>query len=129
MWALPFLTLLAPSERYAQKRGRRHKKLTDWGRQALLQTARWLPDRRIVAVADAIRNAADLPGSLSVRATDEACIYLKHPLFADDGKRNMNNVASAAARLVPTPMTAMTRSPSSTSVNANSFNGFSRTRS
>jgi hypothetical protein len=29
VWALPFLTLLAPSERYAQKRGRRHKKLTD----------------------------------------------------------------------------------------------------
>src|SRR6187431_3607767 len=51
-WALPFLTILAPSERYAQSRGRRHKKLTDWGRQALLQTARWLPDRRIVAVAD-----------------------------------------------------------------------------
>ena len=26
--------------------------MTDWGRQALLQTARWLPDRWIVAVAD-----------------------------------------------------------------------------
>ena len=37
---------------YAQTQGRRHKKLTDWSRQALLQTARWLPDRRIVAVAD-----------------------------------------------------------------------------
>src|SRR5215204_6147171 len=51
-WAgcvLPFLTILAPSERYAQSRGRRHKTLTDWGRQALLQTARWLPGRRIVA--------------------------------------------------------------------------------
>ena len=36
VWALPFLTVLAPSERYAQSRGRRHKKLTDWGRQALL---------------------------------------------------------------------------------------------
>jgi hypothetical protein len=29
IWALPFLTILAPSERYAQKQGRRHKKLTD----------------------------------------------------------------------------------------------------
>jgi hypothetical protein len=38
VWALPFL---APSERSAQKQGRRHKKLTDC--QALLQTARWLP--------------------------------------------------------------------------------------
>ena len=29
VWALPFLTILAPSERSAQKQGRRHKKLTD----------------------------------------------------------------------------------------------------
>jgi MoxR-like ATPase len=46
----------------------------------------------VVAVADAIRNAADLPGSLSVRATDEACVYLEHPLFADDGKRALPEV-------------------------------------
>jgi hypothetical protein len=50
-WGLPFLTVLAPSERYAQSRGQRHKKLTDWARQALLQTVRWLPGRRVVAVA------------------------------------------------------------------------------
>ena len=29
VWALPFLTALAPSERYSQERGRRHKALTD----------------------------------------------------------------------------------------------------
>ncbi len=51
-WALPFLTVLAPSERSARERGGRHKRLTDRARQALLQVARWLPDRRIVAVAD-----------------------------------------------------------------------------
>lgn len=51
-WALPFLTALAPSERFNQERGQRHKKLTDWGRQLLLQLRRWLPDRDIVAVAD-----------------------------------------------------------------------------
>ena len=33
VWALPFLTVLAPSERYARKHEQRHKKLTDWGRQ------------------------------------------------------------------------------------------------
>jgi hypothetical protein len=32
VWALPFLTVLAPSERYCRERGRRHKKLTDWAR-------------------------------------------------------------------------------------------------
>jgi hypothetical protein len=51
-WALPFLTALAPSERYYEARGRRHKKLTDWGRQLLLQVRRWLPERAIVVVAD-----------------------------------------------------------------------------
>src|SRR5215212_9448924 len=48
VWALPFLTVLAPSERYATERGHRHKKLTDWARQVLLQTARWLPGRRVI---------------------------------------------------------------------------------
>jgi hypothetical protein len=52
VWALPFLTVLAPSERYAREHQQQHKKLTDWGRQMLLQLARWLPDRRIVAVTD-----------------------------------------------------------------------------
>jgi hypothetical protein len=52
VWGLPFLTILAPSERYARLRQRRHKKLTDWARQALLQTARWLPDREVIAVSD-----------------------------------------------------------------------------
>ena len=36
-WALPFLTVLAPSARYHRQRGRRHKKLTDWARQMILQ--------------------------------------------------------------------------------------------
>ena len=52
VWALPFLTALAPSERYCQQRGRRHKKLTDWGRQLVLQPHRWLPGRELVVVAD-----------------------------------------------------------------------------
>ena len=50
--ALPFLTALAPSERYHQTRGRRHKKLTDWGRQLVWQARRWLPGRAMVLVTD-----------------------------------------------------------------------------
>jgi hypothetical protein len=52
VWALPFLTVLAPSERYYEKRKRAHKKLTDWARQALLQAKRWLPERKLVVVMD-----------------------------------------------------------------------------
>jgi hypothetical protein len=52
IWALPFLSALAPSERYAAKRGRRHKKLTEWAWQLLLIVRRWYPQREIVAVGD-----------------------------------------------------------------------------
>lgn len=52
VWALPFLTALAPSERYDQERHRRHKTLPDWARQLLLVVRRWQPGRAIVAVAD-----------------------------------------------------------------------------
>jgi hypothetical protein len=56
VWAFPFLSALAPSERYAAARGkrRRHKKLTDWAWQLLLLMRRWHPKREIVAVADRI---------------------------------------------------------------------------
>jgi hypothetical protein len=52
VWALPFFTVLAPSERYTRQHRRRHKKLTDWGRQMIRQLRRWLPDRCLVVVAD-----------------------------------------------------------------------------
>jgi len=52
VWALPFLTALAPSERFYEGKARGHKKLTDWARQVLLQVRRWLPKRTLVAVAD-----------------------------------------------------------------------------
>lgn len=52
VWALPFLTCLAPSERFYEKSLRMPKKLTDWARQALLQVRRWLPKRKLVVLAD-----------------------------------------------------------------------------
>ena len=59
-WALSFLTILAPSERYNTAHRRRHKKLTDWARQAILQVRRWLPKRKIVVVANSSFAALDL---------------------------------------------------------------------
>ncbi len=52
IWALPFMTVLAPSERYNLAQGKQHKKLTDWARQMLLQLSRWLPGRQIIIVSD-----------------------------------------------------------------------------
>jgi DDE superfamily endonuclease len=51
-WALPFLTILAPSQHYDDTHRRRHKTLVDWARQGILQVRRWLPNRLIVIVAD-----------------------------------------------------------------------------
>jgi len=60
VWALPFLTALAPSERYDRVRRRRHKTLTDWARQVLGQVRRWLPERALVVVADSSYAAIEL---------------------------------------------------------------------
>ncbi len=43
VWALPFFTVLTPSERYHQSRRHQHKTLTDWARQMLTQVRLWLP--------------------------------------------------------------------------------------
>ena len=59
-WALPFLTVLAPSARWSEMLGKRHKTLTDRARQAILQTKRWLGDRRMVIVADSSFAALEL---------------------------------------------------------------------
>ena len=59
-WALPFCTVLAPSERYYLQRGRRPNKLTDRARQLLLMVRRWTPERPIVVVADSSFAALEL---------------------------------------------------------------------
>src|SRR5215218_9563010 len=69
--ALPFLSALAHSERYAKECGNRHKSLTEWAWQMLLVVRRWYPKRRIVAVADG--------GYASLELLDR-CRHLKNPI-------------------------------------------------
>src|SRR5215218_10530658 len=64
VWALPFLTALAPSERDCREHKKRHKKLTDWARQLVLQARRWMPERTLVLVADCSFAALELLASL-----------------------------------------------------------------
>ena len=51
-WALPFLTVLCPSERVYAQRGRRHHTLLERAWQIIRIVRRWLPDREVVFVAD-----------------------------------------------------------------------------
>jgi hypothetical protein len=60
VWALPFLTVLGPSERYYQGKARGHKKLTQWAQQMVMQARRWLPKRFLVVVADSSFAVIDL---------------------------------------------------------------------
>jgi hypothetical protein len=84
VWALPFLTILAPSERYYEGKARAHKKSTDWMRQALLQIRRWLPNRTLVFVADSSYAVLELlarmtrlpnPITMIVRFRLDAALY------------------------------------------------------
>jgi DDE superfamily endonuclease len=82
VWALPFLTALAPSERYARQQGRRHKSLTIWARQLVRRVHRWLPERQLVLVADSTYAALDLLAALRPVATVVTWLRLDAQLFA-----------------------------------------------
>jgi hypothetical protein len=66
-WALPFLTCLAPSERYMKKHRKHHKPVLDWARQMILQTQRWLPNRELVIVGDSAFSALEWLQALAQR--------------------------------------------------------------
>jgi hypothetical protein len=88
IWALPVLTVLAPSERYDRERGCRHKTLTDWARPLLLVVRRWWPERALVAVADSTYAALEflaacgawrVPVTVVTRLRLDAALYAPAP--------------------------------------------------
>ena len=87
-WALPVLTVLAPSSRYHQRQGHRHKKVTDWARQMVMLLRRWLPQRPLVLVGDNGYAVLDLlhccqslrePVTLIARLRLDAALYAPAP--------------------------------------------------
>src|SRR6266700_4128789 len=103
VWALPFLTVLAPSERYHQERNMRHKTITDWAWQMLLQVVRWMPGRRLVVVADGtyavlefLLKVSHLPQvSIITRLRLDACLYDPAPA-RQAGKRGRHALKGQA---------------------------------
>ena len=81
-WALPFLTVLAPSQRWSSERDRRHKTVVDWARQAVLQARRWLPNRRLIVVADAGFSGVGLIAALRRHACLVTRLRIDASLFA-----------------------------------------------
>jgi hypothetical protein len=103
VWALPFLTVLAPSERYHEERNLRHKTITDWAWQMILQVSRWMPGRSLVVVADGTYAVLDfllkvshLPGvSVITRSRMDACLYDPPPV-REAGKRGRHALKGQA---------------------------------
>jgi DDE superfamily endonuclease len=73
VWALPFLSALAPSERYDEEHGKHHKSITQWAWQLLLLIRRWHPGREIVA------SEATDGGYASLKLLDH-CRRLREPI-------------------------------------------------
>jgi hypothetical protein len=95
IWALPFLTVLAPSERYYQAKRRRYKKLTDWARQMIYQLRRWLPTRELVVVGDSSYAVLDFlhacqqlthPVTIVTRLRLDAALYEPAPPYSGQGR-------------------------------------------
>ena len=98
VWALPFLTVLAPSERYYQKVGKQHKKLTDWARQMLLQVKRWLPDREVIAVGDGSYSVLDLLTALQGRVSFITRLRLDAALYEPVADRKAGQMGRPAKK-------------------------------
>jgi hypothetical protein len=83
VWALPFLTVLAPSDHYHEQRHKKHKTIADWAWQMIVQVRRWLPDRRLVLVGDGnyavlqlLLNVSRLPQITAITGLRlDACLY------------------------------------------------------
>ncbi len=95
IWALPFLTVLAPSARYYKDKVRSYKKLTDWARQMIYQLRRWLPKCELVVVGDNSYAVLDLlhacqqlanPVTLVTRLRLDAALYAPAPPYAGLGR-------------------------------------------
>lgn len=101
--ALPVLTLIAPSERSSIKQGRRHKRLTDWARQGILQISRWLPGRRIIFVGDSSFAVHELVHGIGARATLISRLRLDANLFAPPPERHAHTLGRPAQKGPPLP--------------------------
>jgi hypothetical protein len=121
IWALPFLTALAPSERYYEQRGRQAKTITDWARQLVYQVRRWLPKRCLIFVADSSYAALDFlhacqtlskPVAVITRLRLDAALYEPAPPYSGRGRpRKKGQRLSTPQQLIDDPTTVWTRLP------------------
>lgn len=99
VWALPFLTVLAPSEKTNRANGKRHKTSIDWIGQMIRIVRRWMPHRAIVLFVD---------GGLAAVKLGLRCCHLALPVtyvsrMRLDGALYDAPLPSAASKRGPKP--------------------------
>lgn len=108
IWALPFLTVLAPSEGFYRESKRNAKTLLVWARQMVFQLRRWLPDRQLILVVDSTYAALDFlhacqalanPVAVITRLRLDAALYTPKP---KEKKGQLGRKRKKGVRL-PTP--------------------------
>lgn len=119
IWALPFLTVLAPSERYYAQHRRAPKKLTDWARQMVLQLRRWLPEQALVVVGDSTYAALEFlsacqtlpePVTVITRLRLDAALYEPAPPYSGSGRpRKKGKRLPTPQQMLENPATLWTR--------------------
>ena len=87
IWALPFLTVICPSERYHLEKGIRHRNLTDRARQAIVQIWRWFPAQELIFVGDSSYAAIDLLNAVREKVTVVTKLRLDAALYEVAPKR------------------------------------------
>jgi hypothetical protein len=93
IWALPVMTVLAPSERYYQARGRHPQTMLARSTQMLKLLRRWLPERALVVVGDSAYAALDflsimqhLKLTFVTRLRMDAALYDPAPPYSGQGR-------------------------------------------
>jgi DDE superfamily endonuclease len=92
-WALPVMTVLSPSERYYQQRGRTPQTLLARSVQMLKLLRRWLPKRALVVVGDSAYAALDFLSAMRqlhltfvTRLRLDAALYEPAPPYSGQGR-------------------------------------------
>jgi DDE superfamily endonuclease len=93
IWALPVMTVLSPSERYYQARGRHPRTLLERSAQMLKLLRRWLPERALVVVGDSAYAALDFLNTMQqlnltfvTRLRLDAALYEPAPPYSGKGR-------------------------------------------
>jgi hypothetical protein len=93
IWALPVMTVLSPSERYYQQRGRDPKTVLERSVQMLKWLRRWLPQHPLVVVGDSAYAALDFLSAMQrlkltfvTRLRLDAALYDPAPPYSGKGR-------------------------------------------